>query len=106
MDDVLPDETRPTDRKMEEDGNARDEAKFSYFFQELQRKGDVIAMKVTSRMVNAYRWNILFGMSKRQYMSYSNKRLRFVRFDTSLLAKPERTTRRPQQDYSGHQITR
>ena len=39
------DETQPTDRKMEEDGNARDEANTnSSIFQELE-KGDVIAMK-------------------------------------------------------------
>lgn len=39
------DETQPTDRKMEEDGNARDEANTdSAIFQELE-KGDVIAMK-------------------------------------------------------------
>ena len=39
------DETQPTDRKMEEDGNARDEASTnSAIFQELE-KGDVIAMK-------------------------------------------------------------
>jgi hypothetical protein len=39
------DETQPTDRKMEEDGNARDEANTdSAIFQEL-KKGDVIAMK-------------------------------------------------------------
>lgn len=39
------DETQPTDRKMEEDGNARDEANTnSAVFQELE-KGDVIAMK-------------------------------------------------------------
>lgn len=38
-------ETQPTDRKMEEDGNARDEANTnSAIFQELE-KGDVIAMK-------------------------------------------------------------
>ena len=39
------DETQPTDRKMEEDGNARDEANTnSAIFQELE-KGDVISMK-------------------------------------------------------------
>lgn len=39
------DETQPTDRKMEEDGNARDEANTnSAIFQELE-KGDVVAMK-------------------------------------------------------------
>ena len=39
------DETQPTDRKLEEDGNARDEANTnSAIFQELE-KGDVIAMK-------------------------------------------------------------
>lgn len=39
------DETQPTDRKMEEDGNARDEANTnSAIFQELE-KGDVIAMR-------------------------------------------------------------
>lgn len=39
------DETQPTDRKMEENGNARDEANTnSAIFQELE-KGDVIAMK-------------------------------------------------------------
>ena len=39
------DEAQPTDRKMEEDGNARDEANTnSAIFQELE-KGDVIAMK-------------------------------------------------------------
>lgn len=39
------DETQPTDRRMEEDGNARDEANTnSAIFQELE-KGDVIAMK-------------------------------------------------------------
>lgn len=39
------DETQPTDRKMEEDGNARDEANTdSAVFQELE-KGDVISMK-------------------------------------------------------------
>lgn len=39
------DETQPTDRKMEEDGNARDEANTnSAIFQELE-KGDIIAMK-------------------------------------------------------------
>ena len=39
------DETQPTDRKMEEDGNAREEANTnSAIFQELE-KGDVIAMK-------------------------------------------------------------
>jgi len=39
------DEMQPTDRKMEEDGNARDEANTnSAIFQELE-KGDVIAMK-------------------------------------------------------------
>lgn len=39
------DETQPTDRKMEEDGNARDEANTnSAIFQELE-KGDVITMK-------------------------------------------------------------
>lgn len=39
------DETQPTDRKLEEDGNARDEANTnSAIFQELE-KGDVVAMK-------------------------------------------------------------
>lgn len=39
------DETQPTDRKMEEDGNAREEANTdSAIFQELE-KGDVVAMK-------------------------------------------------------------
>jgi hypothetical protein len=39
------DETQPTDRKMEEDGNARDEANTnSAIFQELE-KGDVVSMK-------------------------------------------------------------
>lgn len=39
------DETQPTDRKLEEDGNARDEANTnSAIFQELE-KGDVISMK-------------------------------------------------------------
>lgn len=94
------DETQPTDRKMEEDGNARDEANTnSAIFQELE-KGDVIAMKgyVTNGQPIAGDtvWYVTARSGK--YMSrqlFEDKNLHDLP-DLTPQPKPEE----PQEDYS------
>lgn len=99
------DETQPTDRKMEEDGNARDEANTnSAIFQELE-KGDVIAMKGYVTNGQAVAGDTVWYVTARsgKYMSrqlFEDKDLHDLpdltpKTEAKLEAQPE-----PQEDYS------
>lgn len=98
------DETQPTDRKMEEDGNARDEANTdSAIFQELE-KGDVIAMKgyVTNGQPIAGDtvWYVTARSGK--YMSrqlFEDKDLHDLP-DLTPQSAPQPKSEEPQEDYS------
>lgn len=98
------DETQPTDRKMEEDGNARDEANTnSAIFQELE-KGDVIAMKgyVTNGQPIAGDtvWYVTARSGK--YMSrqlFEDKDLHDLP-DLTPTPEPQPKPEEPQEDYS------
>lgn len=98
------DETQPTDRKMEEDGNARDEANTdSAIFQELE-KGDVIAMKgyVTNGQPIAGDtvWYVTARSGK--YMSrqlFEDKDLHDLP-DLTPQSAPQPKPEEPQEDYS------
>ena len=98
------DETQPTDRKMEEDGNARDEANTnSAIFQELE-KGDVIAMKgyVTNGQPIAGDtvWYVTARSGK--YMSrqlFEDKDLHDLP-DLTPQSAPQPKPEKPQEDYS------
>ena len=98
------DETQPTDRKMEEDGNARDEANTnSAIFQELE-KGDVIAMKgyVTNGQPIAGDtvWYVTARSGK--YMSrqlFEDKDLHNLP-DLTPQSAPQPKPEEPQEDYS------
>lgn len=98
------DETQPTDRKMEEDGNARDEANTdSAVFQELE-KGDVIAMKgyVTNGQPIAGDtvWYVTARSGK--YMSrqlFEDKDLHDLP-DLTPQSAPQPKPEEPQEDYS------
>lgn len=98
------DETQPTDRKMEEDGNARDEANTnSAIFQELE-KGDVIAMKgyVTNGQPIAGDtvWYVTARSGK--YMSrqlFEDKDLHDL-LDLTPQSAPQPKPEEPQEDYS------
>ena len=98
------DETQPTDRKMEEDGNARDEANTnSAIFQELE-KGDVIAMKgyVTNGQPVAGDtvWYVTARSGK--YMSrqlFEDKDLHDLP-DLTPQSTPQPKPEEPQEDYS------
>lgn len=98
------DETQPTDRKMEEDGNARDEANTnSAIFQELE-KGDVIAMKgyVTNGQPIAGDtvWYVTARSGK--YMSrqlFEDKDLHDLS-DLTPQSAPQPKPEEPQEDYS------
>lgn len=98
------DETQPTDRKMEEDGNARDEANTnSVIFQELE-KGDVIAMKgyVTNGQPIAGDtvWYVTARSGK--YMSrqlFEDKDLHDLP-DLTPQSAPQSKPEEPQEDYS------
>ena len=94
------DETQPTDRKMEEDGNARDEANTnSAIFQELE-KGDVIAMKGYVTNGQSVAGDTVWYVTARsgKYMSrqlFEDKDLHDLP-DLTPQPKPEE----PQEDYS------
>lgn len=98
------DETQPTDRKMEEDGNARDEANTnSAIFQELE-KGDIIAMKgyVTNGQPIAGDtvWYVTARSGK--YMSrqlFEDKDLHDLP-DLTPQSAPQSKPEEPQEDYS------
>ena len=98
------DETQPTDRKMEEDGNARDEANTnSAIFQELE-KGDVITMKgyVTNGQPIAGDtvWYVTARSGK--YMSrqlFEDKDLHDLP-DLTPQSAPQPKPEEPQEDYS------
>ena len=98
------DETQPTDRKMEEDGNARDEANTdSAIFQELE-KGDVIAMKgyVTNgqSVAGDNVWYVTARSGK--YMSrqlFEDKDLHDLP-DLTPQSAPQPKPEEPQEDYS------
>lgn len=98
------DETQPTDRKLEEDGNARDEANTnSAIFQELE-KGDVIAMKgyVTNGQPIAGDtvWYVTARSGK--YMSrqlFEDKDLHDLP-DLTPQSAPQPKPEEPQEDYS------
>ena len=98
------DETQPTDRKLEEDGNARDEANTdSAIFQELE-KGDVIAMKgyVTNGQPIAGDtvWYVTARSGK--YMSrqlFEDKDLHDLP-DLTPQSTPQPKPEEPQEDYS------
>lgn len=98
------DEAQPTDRKMEEDGNARDEANTnSAIFQELE-KGDVIAMKgyVTNGQPVAGDtvWYVTARSGK--YMSrqlFEDKDLHDLP-DLTPQSAPQPKPEEPQEDYS------
>ena len=98
------DETQPTDRKMEEGGNARDEANTnSAIFQELE-KGDVIAMKgyVTNGQPIAGDtvWYVTARSGK--YMSrqlFEDKDLHDLP-DLTPQSAPQPKPEEPQEDYS------
>ncbi len=93
-------ETQPTDRKMEEDGNARDEANTnSAIFQELE-KGDVIAMKGYVTNGESIAGDTVWYVTARsgKYMSrqlFEDKDLHDLP-DLTPQPKPEE----PQEDYS------
>lgn len=94
------DETQPTDRKMEEDGNARDEANTnSAIFQELE-KGDVISMKGYVTNGQSVAGDTVWYVTARsgKYMSrqlFEDKDLHDLP-DLTPQPKPEE----PQEDYS------
>lgn len=98
------DETQPTDRKLEEDGNARDEANTdSAIFQELE-KGDVVAMKgyVTNGQPIAGDtvWYVTARSGK--YMSrqlFEDKDLHDLP-DLTPQSAPQPEPEEPQEDYS------
>ena len=99
------DEIQPTDRKMEEDGNARDEASTdSAIFQELE-KGDVIAMKGYVTNGQAVAGDTVWYVTARsgKYMSrqlFEDKDLHDLPDLTPKTeAKPEAQPE-PQEDYS------
>lgn len=96
------DETQPTDRKMEEDGNARDEANTnSAIFQELE-KGDVIAMKGYVTNGQAVAGDTVWYVTARsgKYMSrqlFEDKDLHDL---PDLTPKQPEPQPEPQEDYS------
>lgn len=98
------DETQPTDRKMEEDGNARDEANTnSAIFQELE-KGDVIAMKGYVTNGQSVAGDTVWYVTARsgKYMSrqlFEDKDLHDLPDLTSQSA-PQPKPEEPQEDYS------
>lgn len=98
------DETQPTDRKMEEDGNARDEANTnSAIFQELE-KGDVIAMKGYVTNGQAVAGDTVWYVTARsgKYMSrqlFEDKDLHDLP-DLTPQSAPQPKPEAPQEDYS------
>lgn len=98
------DETQPTDRKMEEDGNARDEANTdSAIFQELE-KGDVIAMKGYVTNGQAIAGDTVWYVTARsgKYMSrqlFEDKDLHDLP-DLTPQSAPQPKPEEPQEDYS------
>lgn len=98
------DETQPTDRKMEEDGNARDEANTnSAIFQELE-KGDVIAMKGYVTNGQSVAGDTIWYVTARsgKYMSrqlFEDKDLHDLP-DLTPQSAPQPKPEEPQEDYS------
>lgn len=98
------DETQPTDRKMEEDGNARDEANTnSAIFQELE-KGDVIAMKGYVTNGQSVAGDTVWYVTARsgKYMSrqlFEDKDLHDLP-DLTPQSAPQPKPEEPQEDYS------
>ena len=98
------DETQPTDRKLEEDGNARDEANTnSAIFQELE-KGDVIAMKGYVTNGQAVAGDTVWYVTARsgKYMSrqlFEDKDLHDLP-DLTPQSAPQPKPEEPQEDYS------
>jgi hypothetical protein len=98
------DETQPTDRKMEEDGNARDEANTnSAIFQELE-KGDVISMKGYVTNGQAVAGDTVWYVTARsgKYMSrqlFEDKDLHDLP-DLTPTPEPQPKPEEPQEDYS------
>ena len=98
------DETQPTDRKMEEDGNARDEANTnSAIFQELE-KGDVIAMKGYVTNGQSVAGDTVWYVTARsgKYMSrqlFEDKDLHDLP-DLTPTPEPQPKPEEPQEDYS------
>lgn len=98
------DETQPTDRKMEEDGNARDEANTnSAIFQELE-KGDVIAMKGYVTNGQSVAGDTVWYVTARsgKYMSrqlFEDKDLHDLP-DLTPQSIPQPKPEEPQEDYS------
>lgn len=97
-------ETQPTDRKMEEDGNARDEANTnSAIFQELE-KGDVIAMKGYVTNGQAVAGDTVWYVTARsgKYMSrqlFEDKDLHDLP-DLTPTPEPQPKPEEPREDYS------
>ena len=98
------DETQPTDRKMEEDGNARDEANTnSAIFQELE-KGDVISMKGYVTNGQSVAGDTVWYVTARsgKYMSrqlFEDKDLHDLP-DLTPQSAPQPKPEEPQEDYS------
>lgn len=98
------DETQPTDRKMEEDGNARDEANTnSAIFQELE-KGDVISMKGYVTNGQSVAGDTVWYVTARsgKYMSrqlFEDKDLHDLP-DLTPQSTPQPEPEEPQEDYS------
>ena len=98
------DETQPTDRKLEEDGNARDEANTdSAIFQELE-KGDVIAMKGYVTNGQSVAGDTVWYVTARsgKYMSrqlFEDKDLHDLP-DLTPQSAPQPKPEEPQEDYS------
>ena len=98
------DETQPTDRKMEEDGNARDEANTnSAIFQELE-KGDVISMKGYVTNGQPIAGDTIWYVTARsgKYMSrqlFEDKDLHDLP-DLTPQSTPQPKPEEPQEDYS------
>lgn len=98
------DETQPTDRKLEEDGNARDEANTnSAIFQELE-KGDVIAMKGYVTNGQSVAGDTVWYVTARsgKYMSrqlFEDKDLHDLP-DLTPQPAPQPKPEEPQEDYS------
>ena len=98
------DETQPTDRKLEEDGNARDEANTdSAIFQELE-KGDVIAMKGYVTNGQSVAGDTVWYVTARsgKYMSrqlFEDKDLHDLP-DLTPQSTPQPKPEEPQEDYS------
>jgi hypothetical protein len=98
------DETQPTDRKMEEDGNARDEANTnSAIFQELE-KGDVIAMKGYVTNGQSVAGDTVWYVTARsgKYMSrqlFEDKDLHDLP-DLTPTPEPQPKPEEPQEDYN------